>query len=99
MHVSIVIGSLSAGMTPQEVMDQCGLTSAQIEGAIAYNRLETLVLEGLNSGPSTPMTADDWAYIRAAVHQNLSQRNAQPASDETPIGEIREGFIAVGKMP
>jgi len=35
--------------------------------------LETLVLEGINSGPATPMTSDDWATIRTAVNQNLSQ--------------------------
>ncbi|MGI0493046.1 ribbon-helix-helix domain-containing protein [Alkalinema pantanalense CENA528] len=36
-------------------------------------RLETLALEGINSGPSTPMTDDDWAYIRAQVRKNLGQ--------------------------
>jgi antitoxin ParD1/3/4 len=34
--------------------------------------LEALLLEGLNSGPSTPMTSDDWAYIRATMRQNLT---------------------------
>jgi antitoxin ParD1/3/4 len=37
------------------------------------NRLEVLALEGLHSGPSTPMTQDDWTNIRAAVRKNLSQ--------------------------
>ena len=37
--------------------------------------LETLALEGLNSGPATPMTQDDWDTIRAAVRQNLTQGN------------------------
>ena len=36
-------------------------------------RLETLVLEGINSGPSTPMTDDDWVYIRTQVRKNLGQ--------------------------
>jgi antitoxin ParD1/3/4 len=35
-------------------------------------RLETLALEGIHSGPSTPITPDDWDSIRAAVRQNLS---------------------------
>lgn len=30
----------------------------------AMERLEALVLEGLNSGPSTPMTRKDWERIR-----------------------------------
>jgi uncharacterized protein (DUF433 family) len=46
IHVSIVVGSLAGGMTIQEVMDEYGLTGEQIEGAIAYNRLE-----GINSAP------------------------------------------------
>jgi antitoxin ParD1/3/4 len=54
--------------------------------------LETLLLEGLNSGPATPMTAGDWAYIRTSVRQNLSKENAQHSSDDTPIGEIRESI-------
>jgi antitoxin ParD1/3/4 len=37
------------------------------------SRLETLALEGINSGPSTPMTPADWDNIRAAVRQNISQ--------------------------
>jgi uncharacterized protein (DUF433 family) len=46
IHVSIVAGSLTGGMTMQEVMDEYGLTRAQIEGAIAYNQLEEI-----NSAP------------------------------------------------
>jgi antitoxin ParD1/3/4 len=37
------------------------------------HRLEALAIEGINSGPSTPMTQADWDNIRAAVRQNLSQ--------------------------
>jgi antitoxin ParD1/3/4 len=32
--------------------------------------LETLALEGIQSGASTPITPDDWTQIRAAVRQN-----------------------------
>lgn len=38
-------------------------------------RLEALALEGINSGPATPMTGEDWDTIRAAVRHNLSKRN------------------------
>jgi antitoxin ParD1/3/4 len=40
--------------------------------------LEPLVLEGLNSGPSTPMTQSDWDDIRATVQerQKLRRNNA-----------------------
>lgn len=37
-------------------------------------RLETLALEGIQSGPSTPMTDNDWADLRAQVRNNLGQR-------------------------
>ena len=37
--------------------------------------LEALALEGIHSGPTTPMTQDDWDTIRAAVHQNRTQGN------------------------
>jgi antitoxin ParD1/3/4 len=43
------------------------------EDQAQISRLETLALEGIHSGPSTPMTPDDWDNIRAAVRQNLSQ--------------------------
>jgi predicted nucleic acid-binding protein len=32
------------------------------------------LLQALDS-PATPMTGDDWSYIRAQVRQNLSQPN------------------------
>jgi antitoxin ParD1/3/4 len=34
------------------------------------SRLETLALEGIESGSSTPMTSDDWLHIRSTVFQN-----------------------------
>jgi antitoxin ParD1/3/4 len=37
--------------------------------------LETLALEGIQSGSSAPMTPDDWAHIRDTVRHNLSQGN------------------------
>jgi antitoxin ParD1/3/4 len=38
-------------------------------------RLETLALEGIQSGAATPMTPDDWSHIRASVRHNLSRSN------------------------
>ena len=32
----------------------------------AKERLEALLLEGINSGSATPMTENDWEYIRKA---------------------------------
>jgi antitoxin ParD1/3/4 len=45
------------------------------EDQARQTRLETLALEGIHSGPSSPMTPDDWAQIRATVRQNLSPGN------------------------
>jgi hypothetical protein len=36
--------------------------------------LEALTLEALASGPATPMTQDDWDYIRRTVHENHARR-------------------------
>jgi antitoxin ParD1/3/4 len=35
----------------------------------AKEKIEALLLEGLNSGPSTEMTAQDWEDIRREVHE------------------------------
>lgn len=42
-------------------------------------KLETLVLEGLHSGPATPMTANDWDAIRATIRmeQQYNDRSLQ----------------------
>jgi antitoxin ParD1/3/4 len=37
--------------------------------------LETLALEGIQSGSSTPMSPDDWSHICATVRRNISQGN------------------------
>jgi antitoxin ParD1/3/4 len=36
-------------------------------------RLETLALEGIQSGSSTPMTPDNWSQIRATVRRNTNK--------------------------
>ena len=40
----------------------------------AQERLETLLLEGLDSGTATPMTAQDWEDIRQAVRERVAKR-------------------------
>jgi antitoxin ParD1/3/4 len=39
----------------------------------AKEHLETLLLEGLNSGNATPLTEQDWDDIRQAVRAKVSQ--------------------------
>jgi len=38
----------------------------------AQSQLEARLLEGLNSGPATEMTADDWDYIRQEVRKHTA---------------------------
>lgn len=38
-------------------------------------RLETLLIEGLDSGPATEMNAEEWASIRQEVRERREQRN------------------------
>lgn len=35
-------------------------------------QVEKLLLEGLNSGPATPMTAQDWQDIRQSIRKRLA---------------------------
>ena len=35
------------------------------------NKLESLILEGLNSGEATLMTENDWSDIKAAVRSKI----------------------------
>ncbi len=44
----------------------------------AEKQLEQLLLEGLNSGEATPMTAKDWAEIRQAVTNKIAARKNNP---------------------
>ena len=39
-----------------------------------YDKLEPLLLEGLNSGEATLMTESDWIEIRAAVRAKLEKK-------------------------
>ena len=43
----------------------------------ATERLETLLLEGLDSGVATSMSEKDWADVRASVREKLASRSPQ----------------------
>jgi uncharacterized protein (DUF433 family) len=40
-------------------------------------RLSELILDGVNSGEATPMTADDWREIRAEVKRRAEERSKE----------------------
>jgi len=42
----------------------------------AKAELEALIMEGLNSGPSTEMTAEDWERLRERVRQRAKKSKA-----------------------
>jgi antitoxin ParD1/3/4 len=44
----------------------------------AEKQLEQLLLEGLNSGEATPMSAKDWAEIRQVVTDKIAARKNNP---------------------
>ena len=49
------------------------LTDAEWE---RYNRrLESLLIEGLDSGPATPMVAEDWAELHRRVEARLARKD------------------------
>jgi antitoxin ParD1/3/4 len=43
----------------------------------AKEKVEALLLEGLQSGPATEMTAQDWEDIRREVHERHARRHVQ----------------------
>ncbi|MCA9774504.1 MAG: type II toxin-antitoxin system ParD family antitoxin [Myxococcales bacterium] len=40
----------------------------------AAGRLEELLLEGLDGGPSEPMTDQDWAELRRRAHERIEEK-------------------------
>jgi antitoxin ParD1/3/4 len=48
------------------------IRNAQKEAA--RQQLEALLLEGLNSGPATPMTEEDWAMLRMKAKERWAKR-------------------------
>ena len=45
----------------------------------AEERLEQLLLEGLQSGPATPVTRETWEEIRREVREHIAERQRQRA--------------------
>ena len=45
----------------------------------AEERLDELLMEGINSGPAEPMTAEDWADIRANLEEHIARRQRERA--------------------
>jgi antitoxin ParD1/3/4 len=43
----------------------------------ARAKVDALLLEGIRSGPSTPMTAKDWSDIRREVRKRHARRNGK----------------------
>lgn len=43
------------------------------------DRVEALLIEGLDSGPSTPMTSDDWDEIEREGRRIIAARRARKA--------------------
>ena len=40
-------------------------------------KLDALLMEGINSGPAEPMTAKDWADIRANLEEHIAKRHGR----------------------
>jgi antitoxin ParD1/3/4 len=68
----------------EELVEQGGYSSVseyfqelvrQDQKQRAKEQLQTMLLEGLNSGEATEMTAQDWEDIRQAVRDQLKLRN------------------------
>lgn len=49
---------------------------AAMDVAASDPRAAQLILDGLNSGPATPMTEDDWHRLRDDVRQRLHENNS-----------------------
>ena len=45
----------------------------------AEEKLEQLLLEGLESGPAQPVTPEDWQAIRREVRERLAERRRDEA--------------------
>jgi antitoxin ParD1/3/4 len=76
MQVTIDLpDSLAVYLESQIDIGRYSTASHYIRSLIEADRqyLEAKILEGINSGPATPMTQSDWDYIRTTVRQNLSQ--------------------------
>ena len=50
----------------------------------AEEKLDALLMEGLDSGPAEPMTAEDWDDIRANLEEHIAKRPADAHEPDHP---------------
>ena len=58
----------------ETVSDYIQTVIRQLQKQEARQKIETELLEGLKSGPATPMTALDWDDVRREVHARHTRR-------------------------
>jgi putative addiction module CopG family antidote len=65
----------------QELLDEAlGLLKSRDSGRdTEVKRIEALMIEGLDSGPSTPMTTDDWNDVEREGKRLIAERKARKA--------------------
>ncbi len=65
-------------MSSEEVLDEALdlLRQRDRDESQDRARIEALLLQGLDSGPSTPMTAEDWDAIEREGQQLIADRKA-----------------------
>lgn len=55
----------------------------------ARENLERLLLEGIESGPATPMTRRDWDDLRLRVRQRIASETTAEREADAPVGAGR----------
>jgi antitoxin ParD1/3/4 len=62
-----------------EVLDEALrlLEQSEIQQSAEMNRVEGLLIEGLDSGPSTPMTSSDWDEIEREGQRIIAERQVR----------------------
>jgi antitoxin ParD1/3/4 len=83
MHISLP-EDLKTWVEEQATHDACGTADEFVRNLLrkeqrrrARAKVEKLLLEGLNSGPATLMTAKDWEEIRREVRKRHARRNGR----------------------
>jgi antitoxin ParD1/3/4 len=83
IHISLP-QDLKTWVEEQAAQDACRTADEFVRNLLrkeqrrrARAKVEKLLLEGLNSGPATPMTAKDWQEIRREVRKRHARRNGR----------------------
>ena len=53
------------------------LKERELRKSIEKERVESLLIEGLDSGPATPMTAEDWERVESEGQRIIDARKAR----------------------